>query len=1353
MRYAILGTTRAHRDDGSPVALGGVRLRALLTALARHPGRVRPADALIAEIWDGDPPADATGALQALVGRLRRALGREAVGSAEGGYRLCAAPDDVDLHRFERLADEGARALAGGDPARAAALLDEALALWQGPALTDLPGGGAGAAAARAELRRLDARRSRLAADLELGRADRALPELAALCTADPLNEPLQALRIRALRDTGRRADALAAYEEVRRTIADRLGADPSAGLRSLHAELLSDRLPPEAVGAGAPRSARPAAPGTGEPVGPPDNDARASMDAARYVPPAAAARHIPPSEAARHVPASGAAPYAAPSHGAPYAAPPQGAPYARPSGATAPPSGAGPDPSSPHPSPPGAGPYAPPPDTAHPGRPGEAQPSVAGEGDREARPRAGEPSDTAPEPSGERRPGPRAATARPGNMRARLTSFVGRESDLDTLRGDLAAARLVTLLGPGGAGKTRLSQEAAEAVADHWPDGVWFAELAPVEDPQTVPETVLTTLGGRETVLRGSAAELRAATDPTAADPLPRLAEHCARRRMLLVLDNCEHVIGAAAELAEFLLVSCPDVTVLATSREPLGVPGELVRPVEPLPDPVALRLLADRGAAARPGFRTEDDPEACAEICRRLDGLPLAVELAAARLRLLTPRQLADRLDDRFRLLTSGSRTVLPRQQTLRAVVDWSWDLLDDAERAVLRRLSVFAGGCDLPAAEEVCGDGSPGPDHPDHGSSAHRSPAEPLYGTRTGPAEGRTGPADGRTTPAERGTGPANGWTTPADGRTVRAQPRLGPPPSPTPSPGFSTAPGPSASPGIPRFPAPAAPSLDPRDIAALLGSLVDKSLLVAEPSADGSGMRYRLLETVAEYAAARLDEAAERAVVEHRHLVHFRELARTADPLLRGPDQRRWLERLEQEHDNLRIALRRAIAARDEHEALCLVLSLGWFWQLRDHRTDARFWSAAAAELGPDPFRTPVEPAPDLFEHPIDAPPPMPPHLLQEARRGVRLLTLANMEGNLGDAGSPAMREGLRGMVSAYRAGQPQTCRVPGFMWYYAVVLTGEFEQLRTTVDAAVDGCRAYGFTWELAFVLQFRARLMAEHPGKQQVVRQDADESLEIFVRLGDMWGVAEALSSRGEARERCGEYRAAAEDFREAIRYAQQLGALGQVPLLRTRLGGVLIEAGEDETGERMLREALAEGRHSGQDATTFAHLQLAVRLGRTGRTDEARSHLDQMLAEFRHQPPELFEGVLRSLLGWLDILDGRPEEGLRNVREALVKSRDPLTRIVAPSMPVVQLLNGAHGHAALGGRDGAERAARLLGAYDALIPDGHHASALERETRVRAEEAARALLTPERYERGRTEGGGLTVEEATALV
>ncbi|WP_416966310.1 ATP-binding protein, partial [Streptomyces sp. Agncl-13] len=433
------------------------------------------------------------------------------------------------------------------------------------------------------------------------------------------------------------------------------------------------------------------------------------------------------------------------------------------------------------------------------------------------------------------------------GNLRARLTSFVGREADIDVIRGDLAAARLVTLLGPGGAGKTRLSQEAAEAVRYAARDGVWLAELAPVDDPDAVPEAVLTAVGARETVMYGAGAEaIRAAGGERHDSPVERLAEHCGSRRMLLILDNCEHVVDAAARLVESLLERCPGLTVLATSREPLGVPGELLRPVEPLPDPVALRLLADRGAAARPGFSVEDDPEACAEICRRLDGLPLAIELAAARLRMLTPRQIADRLDDRFRLLTSGSRTLLPRQQTLRAVVDWSWDLLDADEREVLTTLSVFAGGCDLDAAEAVCG---------------------PVA---------------------------------------------------------FET-----------------------------LGSLVDKSLVVAAPSGDGE-MRYRLLETVAEYAGERLDEAGRRPRAERAHLTYYRELARTTDPLLRGPGQLAAVGRLELEYENLRTALRHAVAERDEQEAICLVLSLIWYWQMRDVRIEARNWCAEVMALGPDPF---------------------------------------------------------------------------------------------------------------------------------------------------------------------------------------------------------------------------------------------------------------------------------------------------------------------------------------------------------------------------------------------------------------
>ncbi|SDR51631.1 DNA-binding transcriptional activator of the SARP family [Streptomyces sp. KS_16] len=258
VRYGILGTTQADRPDGTPVAIGGPRLRALLAALALRPGRALSPDVLISDIWGLDPPADAGGALQALVGRLRRALGHAAVASADGGYLLCAEPDAVDLHRFERLAAEGGRALTAADPAGAAALLDDALALWRGPALADLPD--AGAEASRAERRRLDAQRTRLAADLALGRADRALPTLLALCQDHPLDEPLQALRLRALRAAGRTAQALAAYEEIRTGLADRLGADPGPELRALHAELL--RPPAET----APPPAHPHAPGTAHP-------------------------------------------------------------------------------------------------------------------------------------------------------------------------------------------------------------------------------------------------------------------------------------------------------------------------------------------------------------------------------------------------------------------------------------------------------------------------------------------------------------------------------------------------------------------------------------------------------------------------------------------------------------------------------------------------------------------------------------------------------------------------------------------------------------------------------------------------------------------------------------------------------------------------------------------------------------------------------------------------------------------------------------------------------------------------------------------------------------------------------
>ncbi|CAM5670928.1 hypothetical protein SSPIM334S_08548 [Streptomyces spiroverticillatus] len=847
-------------------------------------------------------------------------------------------------------------------------------------------------------------------------------------------------------------------------------------------------------------------------------------------------------------------------------------------------------------------------------------------------------------------------APAPTGNLRARLTSFVGREADIEVIREDLTRARLVTLLGPGGAGKTRLSQEAAERTGTTpWPDGTWLVELAPVDDPDAVPDAAITALGARETLLRGAGAESIRASDRHADDPLVRLVEHCGHRRMLLLLDNCEHLLDAAARLVDHLLAHCPGLTVLATSREPLGVPGELVRPVDPLPEPVALRLFAERGAAARPGFRTDDDPAAAAEICRRLDGLPLAIELAAARLRMLTPRQIADRLDDRFRLLTAGARTVLPRQQTLRAVVDWSWDLLDEPERAVLSALSTFSGGCDLAAAEAVCGP-----------------------------------------------------------------------------------------------------------DALELLGSLVDKSLVVAAPAEPDGEMRYRLLETVSEYAAERLAESGEQAAVERRHLVHYRELARTGDTLMRGREQLRSIARFESEYENLRTALRRTVAAEDEQEALVLVHAMSWFWHVRDLRADQRHWTSAAMELGPDPFAGPVEPAPPVHEQCTDAPPPLSPEVLQEARRGVRLLNLISMNHDLDVWFTDDAKDWLNRVVATYRPGLPQTCRVPGSMWVMALLMTSESsDALRDAINTTVQACRDFGYEWELAGALEMRANIFANHTAWVGDARRDADESLAIFERLGDSWGAAESLSARGEAYERTGEYAAAADAYRDAIVHTQRLDARSQTLLLRVRLAGALIELDEGDEGEDILRAVLADTESQRVEVRPAAHLYLGVRLGRTGRLAEAREQLALLRNNFDNGNLMIFDGFSLGLLAWVANQEESYEEAIGLVGYALERSHSQLSLMVAPQMPAVHLMTAAGTLAGLATMESdpdrraslAVDAGRLLGAYEKHLPDGHFVNGQESHARDTAVRLTRTLLDDDAYARAYAEGGGLPLEEATALV
>jgi len=394
--------------------------------------------------------------------------------------------------------------------------------------------------------------------------------------------------------------------------------------------------------------------------------------------------------------------------------------------------------------------------------------------------------------------PALRTLEAIPNNLPQQVTSFIGRERELHEIRELLRRARLVTVVGTGGLGKTRLSLQVAADALDDFPDGVWLVELAPLADPKLVPQAVASVLGIKEEA--GSSVS-------------QALAQHCADRKLLLILDNCEHLIDACAKLAAELLQSLPGVKFLASSRERLNIRGETTYSLPPfvVADPQrksafsevaesdAARLFIERAVAAQPAFHlTEHNAPYVAQICYRLDGIPLAIELAAARVRAIGIETIAARLDDRFRLLTSGDRAALPRQQTLRALIDWSHELLTEPERVLFRRLPVFAGDFTLEAAEAVA-----------------------------------------------------------------------------------------------------AGDDLDQSDVLDLMARLVEKSLLMMEVD----HAHYRMLETVREYAAERMELSGDARAIRDRHLRYCVELAEATWPRLFGPKQAEALERLDFERENL------------------------------------------------------------------------------------------------------------------------------------------------------------------------------------------------------------------------------------------------------------------------------------------------------------------------------------------------------------------------------------------------------------------------------------------------------------------
>jgi predicted ATPase/DNA-binding SARP family transcriptional activator len=434
----------------------------------------------------------------------------------------------------------------------------------------------------------------------------------------------------------------------------------------------------------------------------------------------------------------------------------------------------------------------------------------------------------------------------RPTNLPAPLTSFVGREWELAEvsrlLREGAGGNRLVTLLGAGGCGKTRLALEVGRDLLQDFPDGVFLTELATVSDPARLPEAVADALGLREQAQRAGRESA-----------LDVLSSCLAPKRLLLVLDNCEHLVSGCAQLASVLLQRSPELRILTTSQAMLGVLGEIIWRVPSLSLPEAgplpagelaaseaVQLFLERAQASQPRFAlTERNADAVAHICRRLDGIPLAIELAAARLSLLSAEQIAARLDDRLQLLSDGNRTALPRQQTLRATIEWSYNLLTAGEQVLLRRLAVFAGSWMLEAAEAVC-----------------------------------------------------------------------------------------------------ASESLSRNGVVERLGGVMGKSLI--QMIEVGETVRYRMLETVRQYAWEQLRAAGEDEAVRERHCGWYRAFVLAAEPELEGPRQAVWLQRIDAELDNIRAALLRHVEIEDTATGLEVTSALLNYWMIRGRFAEGRDW---------------------------------------------------------------------------------------------------------------------------------------------------------------------------------------------------------------------------------------------------------------------------------------------------------------------------------------------------------------------------------------------------------------------------
>jgi predicted ATPase/DNA-binding SARP family transcriptional activator len=723
MEFRLLGPLEVRREDET-LALGGAKQRALLAILLLHANRVVARERLAELLWSEDPPPTAEHVIEVYVSQLRRVLEPDGAPYTvlvrkPSGYVLQVAPGDTDASQFEKLV-EGARSLT---PAEASAQLSRALDMWRGPALADFAGESfALGEAARLNELHLHAREERIDAELALGRHDKLIGELQGLVEENPLRERLCGQLMLALYRAGRQAEASDVYQRTRERLVDELGMEPGPELQSLLKRILQQETglaaaPPEAVGAlpsgtmtflltdleGStrrwdrnPSAMRNAMAMHDEILGRAVHDHRGVQVESgregdsilavfvRASDALACAISIQQEMSRQEWPSGGDLHLRVAIHSG--EAELRGGHYYGPAVYRC------------------------------------ARLLATAHGDQIVMTNAVHdllvddmPDGVSLRDLGSHRlrdlerperifqvvasglrsefPPLKSMDPRRHNLPVSTTAFVGREPELAEIRERLAASRMLTLIGAGGTGKTRLALQAAAELSEGFEDGVWLVELASLTEAELVPQTVAETLGIWEEPGRSV---------------LKTIVDRLSDRKVLLVLDNCEHLIPAVVGLADRLLRDCPDVRLLATSRAALRVNGEAIMRVGPLDESDAVVLFRDRAAAVQSGRSLSDsDARAVEQICRRVEGIPLAIELAAGRARMMTPSEILERLQKSFAVLAGGSRSADARHETLKAAIDWSYGLLNQDEQQLFRRVSVFKGGFTLEAADEVCGD----------------------------------------------------------------------------------------------------------------------------------------------------------------------------------------------------------------------------------------------------------------------------------------------------------------------------------------------------------------------------------------------------------------------------------------------------------------------------------------------------------------------------------------------------------------------------------------------------------------------------------------------------------------------